>query len=217
MATHSLWVATYTDYVAESVRKHTWVEDLFGLATGVLLISCAISFMQAGGLLTGGTVGLAQLCSKALGATLSLLYIIISLPFFVLAIWKMGFSFAVKSFVNILIVSYLVSLFPTVVTLEVSNQLAASVIANTLAGMGVLAIFRHNSSLAGFQVVALLGQEKLKIQAGYIQASIDIVILALGLSEYSLSATLNSLVGVIIFNGVLALNHRPDLYVGRSA
>jgi uncharacterized membrane-anchored protein YitT (DUF2179 family) len=202
--------------VVEKIRKHTWFEDLFGLATGVLLISCGIGFMEAGGLLTGGTVGLSQLAAKSLGISLSILYIAISVPFFILAIWKLGFSFAAKSFVNILAVSYLVSLFPKVITIEVSNQLAAAVIANTLAGMGVLAIFRHNSSLAGLQVVALLGQAKLKIQAGYIQAAIDLAILAIGLSEYSLSATLNSVVGVVIFNGILAINHRPDLYIGRS-
>lgn len=173
--------------------------------------------MEAGGLLTGGTVGLSQLFARSTGISLSIVYIFISIPFFILAIWKFGLSFAAKSFINIFVLSYLVSLFPKVVTLNVSNQFAAAVIANTLAGMGVLAIFRHNSSLAGFQVVALLGQAKLKIQAGYIQAAIDIAILAIGLTEYSWSATLNSLVGVIIFNGVLAINHRPDLYIGRSA
>lgn len=208
---------TYDSQVSSGVRKHTWYEDLFGLATGVILISCGIGFMEAGGLLTGGTVGLSQLVAKATGLSLSLIYILISVPFFLLAIWKMGLSFASKSFLNIFLVSYLVSIFPKLITIDVSNQLTASVIANTLAGMGVLAIFRHNSSLAGFQVVALLGQAKLKIQAGYIQAGIDIAILAIGLAEYSLSATVNSLVGVIIFNGVLAINHRPDLYIGRSA
>ena len=140
----------------ESIRKHTWHEDLFGLATGVLLISCGIGFMEAGGLLTGGTVGLSQLFAKGTGISLSIIYILISIPFFILAIWKFGLSFATKSFINIFVLSYLVSLFPKVVTLDVSNQFAAAVIANTLAG-------------------------------------------------------------VIIFNGVLAINHRPDLYIGRSA
>lgn len=173
--------------------------------------------MEAGGLLTGGAVGVAQLLAKSSGISLSVLYILISIPFFVLAIWKLGMSFATRSFVNILLVSYLVDLFPRFVQMDVSNQLVAAVIANTLAGIGVLAVFRHNSSLGGFQVIALLAQEKLKIQAGVAQAIIDFVILAIGLSTYGLSATLYSLVGVVIFNGILALNHRPDLYIGRSS
>lgn len=201
----------------EITRKHTWYEDFFGLLTGVLLISCGIGFMDAGGLLTGGTVGLAQLISKGTNFSLSIVYVLISIPFFLLAIIKKGVSFATKSFLNILAVSYLVSLFPHAITIEVTNQTAAAVIANTLAGMGVLAIFRHNSSLAGLQVVALLGQEKLKIQAGYIQAATDVSILLIGLFAYSAIATLNSLLGVFVFNGILAINHRPDLYRGRSA
>lgn len=199
-----------------NVRQHTWYEDLFGLATGSILIAIGISFMEAGGLLTGGAVGVAQLLAKSSGISLSLLYILISIPFFTLAIWKLGISFATRSFVNILLVSYLVDLFPRFIQMNVSNQLVAAVIANTLAGIGVLAVFRHNSSLGGFQVIALLAQEKLKIQAGVAQAIIDFIVLAIGLSTYGLTATLYSLVGVVIFNGILALNHRPDLYIGRS-
>lgn len=199
-----------------NVRQHTWYEDIFGLATGSILIAIGISFMEAGGLLTGGAVGVAQLVAKSTGISLSVLYIVISVPFFGLAIWKLGISFATRSFVNILLVSYLVDLFPRFVQMNVSNQLVAAVIANTLAGIGVLAVFRHNSSLGGFQVIALLAQEKLKIQAGVAQAIIDFIVLAIGLSTYGLTATLYSLVGVVIFNGILALNHRPDLYIGRS-
>lgn len=198
------------------IRQHTWYEDLFGLATGSILIAIGISFMEAGNLLTGGTVGVAQLLAKSTGVSLSLLYVLISAPFFVLAIWKLGISFATRSFVNIVLVSYLVDLVPRFVTMTVSNQLVAAIIANTLAGIGVLAVFRHNSSLGGFQVIALLFQEKLKIQAGVAQAVIDILILGVGLSTYGTTATTYSLIGVVIFNGILALNHKPDLYIGRS-
>jgi uncharacterized membrane-anchored protein YitT (DUF2179 family) len=203
--------------VTTSARQHTWYEDLFGLAIGTILIAIGISFMEAGGLLTGGAVGIAQLLSKSTGLPLSILYVAISLPFFVLAIWKLGISFAIRSLVNIVLVSYLVDLFPRFVTMTISNQLAAAVISNILVGMGVLAVFRHNSSLGGFQVIALVIQEKLKIQAGITQAIIDFIILGIGLSTYGTTATLYSLLGVIIFNGILAINHRPDLYVGRSA
>lgn len=202
--------------MTSQVRQHTWYEDLFGLATGSILIAIAIDLMQASGLLTGGAVGVAQLLSKNLDVSLSVLYVLISIPFFILAIWKKGTSFATRSFVNILLVSYLVDLFPRYIQITVTNQIAGAIISNTLGGIGVLAVFRHNSSLGGFQVVALMIQEKLKIQAGYAQALIDLAILAIGLGSYGLHATAVSLIGVIVFNGILALNHHPDLYIGRS-
>ena len=203
--------------MSQTNRKHTWYEDLFGLATGAVLISTGIGFMESGGLLTGGAVGLAQLVAKAIGTALSPTYVVISVPFFILGIWKMGIRFAAKSLANIFIVSWLVSLFPHLIEIQVSNQLAAAVIANTLAGMGVLALFRHNSSLGGFQVVALFIQDKTKIQAGVAQALIDCVILLIGLTTYSALTSFHSLIGVVIFNGILAINHRPDLYIGLSA
>lgn len=198
------------------IRRHTWYEDLFGLATGSILIALAIVMMEASGLITGGAVGISQLLAKNLNVSLSLLYVLISVPFFALAIWKKGSSFAIRSFVNVLLVSYLVDLFPQFINVTVSNQVAGAIIANTAGGIGVLAVFRHNSSLGGFQVVALMIQEKFKIQAGYAQALIDLTILLVGIGTYGISATLASLVGVIVFNAILALNHRPDLYIGRS-
>ncbi len=202
--------------MAPIARRHTWYEDLFGIATGVVLISTAILFMQAGGLLTGGAVGLAQLVATAFNSALSPVYVLISIPFFFLAIWKMGIGFASKSFINILIVSFVVDRLPNLIHVSAPNQLAAAVIANTLGGIGVLAFFRHNSSLGGFQIIALYIQDKFKVQAGLAQAIIDVVILIIGISSFSLSATLNSFIGVVIFNGILAINHRPDLYIGRS-
>ena len=203
--------------MAQTARKHTWYEDLFGIATGVVLITTGILFMQAGGLLTGGAVGLAQLIATAFEASLSPIYVLISIPFFFLAIWKMGIGFASKSFLNILIVSFVLDRLPHLIHVSAPNQLVAAVIGNTLAGMGVLAFFRHNSSLGGFQIIALYIQDKFKVQAGLAQALIDVVVLVIGLSTYSLTATLNSFIGVVIFNGILAINHRPDLYIGRSA
>lgn len=172
--------------------------------------------MQVSHVLTGGTVGVAQLITQHVHLSLSLIYGLVSLPFFVIAIWVKGLSFATRSFVSIVAVSYLVDLLPRFVTIQISNQVAAAVIANTLAGMGVLAVFRHNSSLGGFAVIALIVQERLKIQAGYFLAAVDVAVLVLGISSYGSTATLNSLLGVVVFNGILAINHRPDRYVGTS-
>lgn len=172
--------------------------------------------MQVSELLTGGTVGISQLIERYTHFSLSLIYGLVSFPFFILAIWKKGLNFAARSFISVLAVSYLVDFLPRFVNITISNQFAGSVVANTLCGMGVLAVFRHNSSLGGLHVIALIAQEKLKIQAGYVQAAIDLAILATGLSVYSQSSMVNSVIGVIIFNGILAINHRPDRYVGTS-
>jgi uncharacterized membrane-anchored protein YitT (DUF2179 family) len=196
--------------------KHTWYEDIFGILTGSILLGVGISILHAGDILTGGTVGLALLLCQYFNISLSVMYILISIPFFAIGIWKKGLVFSLRSLVNILLVSYIVDLIPRYIEIKISNDLFASIAANTVLGIGLLAIFRHNSSLGGFGVVALIFQEKLKIQAGYVQATLDLIVLLVGLNVYSFSAIASSLVGVVILNGILVLNHREDRYVGSS-
>lgn len=199
-----------------TVYKHTWYEDLFGLATGSILLGIGIAMLDAGEILTGGTVGVAQLIAHSTSLSISAIYVIVSIPFFALGIWKKGLVFATRSFINIVVVSILVELFSNHIRLEAINKLTLAIVANTILGMGVLAIFRHNSSLGGFNIVALIAQEKVKIQAGYVQAAMDCCVLLTGLSIYSVQDSLYSLIGVLILNGILALNHRSDRYIGTS-
>ena len=196
--------------------RHTWYEDVFGIATGSILLGVGIALLHSGQILTGGTVGLALLLTHYFNFSVSVLYVLISIPFFFLGIWKKGFVFAFRSFLNILLVSYLVAEIPQYLHFQVHNKLVVSILANTILGIGVLAIFRHNSSLGGFNVVALIFQENFKIQAGYVQAVLDFFVLLAGLNLFGLVTTLAGLVGVVILNGILALNHRSDRYVGRS-
>lgn len=202
--------------MSADVFKHTWYEDLFGIATGSILLGFGIYLLQSGHILTGGTVGLALLISRYVDLSVSSIYVLVSIPFFFLAIRKKGLVFATRSFINIVVVSYLVSLFPRYIHFEVHNTLAVSIMANTILGIGVLAIFRHNSSLGGFNIVALIVQETFKIQAGFIQAFMDLCVLLAGINIYGIRDIINSLVGVVILNGILALNHRKDRYIGHS-
>jgi uncharacterized membrane-anchored protein YitT (DUF2179 family) len=196
--------------------KHSWYEDLFGLATGSILLGIGIAMLDAGGVLTGGTVGVAQLLAHSLSLSVSQIYVLVSVPFFVLGIWKKGFVFATRSFINIVVVSFLVKFFADYIHIETTNKLVLAIVANTILGMGVLAIFRHNSSLGGFNIIALIAQEKLKIQAGIVQAGMDLTVLLTGLIYYSMTDSIHSLIGVLILNGILALNHRSDRYIGTS-
>ena len=59
------------------------------------------------------------------------------------------------------------------------EPLYASLVGNLLAGVGIVMVFRHGSSLGGFNVVALLCQERLGWRAGYVQMGLDLgVVLA---------------------------------------
>lgn len=197
-------------------RKHSLFSDAYGIAISSILSASGVVLIDSSNLITGGPVGIAQLLTHSMSLSLSELYILVSIPFFILAIWKKGIQFAIRSFLNVMLVSLLVGLIPKFIDIHTSNQLAVAIIASTMTGFGVLGIFRHNSSLGGFNVIGLIAQEKIKVQAGVIQAGLDLVVLAVGLVYYDSYSIFCSVVGAVVFNGTLAMYHRKDLYIGHS-
>lgn len=197
-------------------QRHSIFDDLFGLLSGSILFSVGLSLLHASGVITGGAAGLALLISNNTGAQVGTIYLLIGIPFFFLALWKKGWRFTLRSTLNVAFVSYLTNEMPKIFVLQVQNKFVATIIANVLLGVGMIVIFRHFSSLGGFNVIALLAQERLNIKAGYVQLGLDAVVLLIGLTSYSPQIVLISLVGDAILNMCLAINHRSDRYVGYS-
>lgn len=204
------------EIVEKKSQRHSIFDDLFGLLSGSILFSVGLSLLHASGVITGGAAGLALLISNNTGAQVGTIYLLIGIPFFFLALWKKGWRFTLRSTLNVAFVSYLTNEMPKIFVLQVENKFVATIIANVLLGVGMIVIFRHFSSLGGFNVIALLAQERLNIKAGYVQLGLDAVVLLIGLTSYSPQIVLISLVGDAILNMCLAINHRSDRYVGYS-
>jgi len=82
-----------------------------------------------------------------------------------------------------------------------------------LVGMGPLAMFRHNGSLGGLGVVALMIQDSTGFRAGYVQLIADAIIFGLAALVLPLWVVLWSLLGAVVLNLIIAVNHRRDRYI----
>ena len=78
----------------------------------------------------------------------------------------------------------------------------------------MLILFRHRSSLGGFNTLALLVQERYGWRAGYVQLALDATVVAASFALVSPAMVALSALGAVVVNLVLALNHRPDRYLG---
>lgn len=196
--------------------KHNTFEDVFGITTGSIMIACGIAMLHNGGILTGGIAGLSLMLSKIIGIEVGTIYLISGIPFMVFAAVTKGMRFAIRSTLTLTFVSLLVNVFPHFLTFKAENLVMTSIIANILLGVGMLIIFRHQSSMGGFNVIAILAQERLRWKAGYVQLILDGLVLLSAFSTYSLRLVLISILGDAVLNSVLAINHRSDRYVGYS-
>ena len=82
-----------------------------------------------------------------------------------------------------------------------------------LTGAGLLALFRHGGSLGGIGVAALFAQERFGVQAGYVQLGFDALLFAVAFAIFPFWIVVWSLLGAVIVNLVIAINHRRDRYV----
>lgn len=194
--------------------EHSFVEDLFGILTGTLLAAFGLFLLKTSAAVTGGTAGLSLLISYTGAAPFGLLLLAINVPFFALGLRRKGWNFTLRSAVSVVLVSVFSALLPLAIETSRLDPLVAAVLGNLMAGVGILILFRHGSSLGGFGILALLLQEKRGWRAGYVQMALDVTVVLLALTVVSPANVLISAVGALVLNFVLALNHRPGRYLG---
>jgi len=196
----------------EAVR-HTLLEDIQGLGLGVFICSVGITILAHLGFVTGQTAGLALLISYAAVWSFGYVFFLVNLPFYYVAWRRLGTVFTVKSAICVTTVSVAVETMPIGFELGTINPLLGTAIFGALAGLGLLAVFRHGGSLGGLGVVALIVQDRTGFKAGYVQLLVDTVLFATALLIFPWTVVAYSLFGAVILNGVIAFNHRRDRYI----
>lgn len=193
--------------------RHSPIDDLQGLSLGIFLCGLGLHVLTTAGLMTGQTAGIAVLLSHAFGWSFGVVFFVINLPFYLLAYRRLGLGFTVKSLMSVTLLSVVTELLPLGLTFERLHPGLAAVTFGACAGIGLLALFRHNGSMGGLGVVALLVQDTTGFRAGYVQLLTDGVIFAVAALIFPLDAILWSLLGAAILNLVIAVNHRRDRYI----
>jgi uncharacterized membrane-anchored protein YitT (DUF2179 family) len=193
--------------------RHRPHEDFLALATGTLFVALGVTLFKQAGLLTGGTAGVAFLVHYATGWNFGLVFFVLNLPFYGLALQRMGRSFTLKTFTAVALLALLSNLLPDLIHMDRLDPLFTSVMGGLLMGTGMLILFRHHASLGGFNVLVLYLQERFGWRAGYLQMGLDccIVLAAFAVTDWQHIAL--SVVAAVVLNQTLATNHRAGRYM----
>ncbi|GAB2781196.1 YitT family protein [Halomonas shantousis] len=195
---------------------HRWHEDILAMLLGTLFVSLGITFYSEAVLLTGSTAGLALLLQYLTGLSFGGLFFVINLPFYYLAIKRMGWQFTLKTFVAIALVALFSQLTASWVRFEHLNPVYAALLGGGLIGIGMLVLFRHRASLGGINILALYLQDRYAIRAGYFQLGVDTLILIASFFVVSVEQVALSVLGALVINMIIAINHKPGRYIGFS-
>ncbi|MDQ1259724.1 MAG: YitT family protein [Giesbergeria sp.] len=197
-----------------AAEPHSTTEDVVAIFTGVLMISVGVAFFTSAGLLTGGTAGLAFLLHYATGMGFGKIFFVLNLPFYWLALRKLGREFTLKTFVAVLLLSLMTEWQHQWLQMAHIEPLYAAIAGGLITGTGFLALFRHRCSLGGVGIAALYLQDRYGWRAGKVQMAVDCCIVLLALWTVEPLRVAWSVVGAVALNLVLALNHRPGRYTG---
>jgi uncharacterized membrane-anchored protein YitT (DUF2179 family) len=198
---------------AVELAHHRPHEDVQALVTGTLFVALGIVMFNQAGLLTGGTAGLALLIHYATGVDFALVFFIVNLPFYVFAWLRMGPVFALKTFAAVALLSLFAHWLPMGVSFGHLSPWVAAVLGGLLCGAGMLMLFRHRASLGGLNVMALYLQDKVGWSAGKVQMVLDCAIVLGGLVVADVPRVAFSILGAVVLNLALAINHRPGRYL----
>ncbi len=196
-----------------SADRHSLFDDAQGLVAGSMLAVLGVSLLSGAGLLTGGTAGMAFLLHYATGWSFGLCFFAVNLPFYYLAFRRLGPAFTVKTFAAIALTSALSEIVPRFISLSHVDPIVGALFGGLVIGAGMLALFRHRASLGGVGILALYIQEHFGWRAGLVQLGFDGVILALSFFVASPFIIACSVLGAVVLNLTLAINHRKDRYI----
>jgi uncharacterized membrane-anchored protein YitT (DUF2179 family) len=194
---------------------HSLLEDAQALLTGTLLVAFAIVLFRQAGLLTGGSPGLAFLAYYASGLPFGLLYFLINIPFYIFGFLAMGKAFTLKTFCAVVLLSLFSEFLPRWIHIERIDPVFAAVLGGLLAGSGLLMLIRHQASLGGVGVLAIYLQKRRGWRAGTLQMIADALIVCGAFLVVDPARVALSILGALVLNMVLTINHRPGRYFGQ--
>ena len=196
-----------------SAKPHSKFEDVAALCAGAILVSLGLSILQSAGLLTSGISGAAILLHYATGWDLGANFFVLNLPFYWLAFQRMGRVFTFKTFASVAMISGLMGQASSMFIVSHVHPAFASIAGGVVIGMGLLALFRHGASVGGVSALAVYLQKHHDWRAGHVMMAFDIIILLFALFIVDLSSLMWSVVGAVVLNLMVGLNHKPGRYL----
>lgn len=192
---------------------HSRIEDAQGIAFGACMAAFAAFLLGSAGLITGQLAGLALLLAEATGWGFGPVYLVLSLPFYGFGYRRLGLGFLLRTVAAVLLMVAVSMALPHLIHFDRLYPGAAAVLAGFVSGAGLLALFRHRTSLGGIGAVALDIQDRTGIRAGWVQMGFDAALFVAALMILPLDRVLWSALGAMVVNLVIAINHRRDRYI----
>jgi len=182
--------------------------DAQGILFGAFMMSLSVIFLEQAGLVTGQTAGLSILLSYVLPFGFGTVFFVVSLPFLWLSLARRGLAFTLRTLFVVASISLATPVLAEFIVIERVHPLFGAVLAGACAGVGLIALFRHNASAGGLGVLALVVEERTGFKAGWFQMCFDAAVFVAACFVLDPERLLYSFAGAAMLNALIAWNFR---------
>ncbi len=181
------------------------VNEILGTILGSAIMAMGVSlFLLPNQLSTGGFSGLATIAYYFLEIPIGLATIILNIPLFIMALYKLGWRFLVKSIVGTLSLSIFLDVFDKCPVLT-TDRFLACIYGGTIVGLGTALVLKSGASTGGTDLISNIAKSyKSTIKMGNVITIIDTGIVILNTVAFGkIEIGLYSAIAIFLLGKVL--------------
>ena len=165
------------------------ISEVFFILIGVVSAGFGLKgFLLPNSFIDGGAMGISLLISETTGFSLSILIVVVNLPFIILGYSNIGKQFAIKSILAIVALALSVHFIPY--PLITSDKLLIAVFGGFFLGAGIGMSIRGGAVIDGTEVLAIYLSKKTGMTIGDVILIINIIIFSFGAYILSIEVAL---------------------------
>lgn len=184
-------------------KKLKMLFEFVMLTVGAVIAAFAIEeFLVPNTILDGGVIGIGIMINNLTGISLSILTIVLNVPFLIIGSRQLGKMFIVKAGYSMVVFSAFVEVFKNFQN-ATSETILAVCFGGVILGLGVGTIIRFGGCLDGTETVAIMLNKKKNLPVGRMVLFMNLVIYSIAGLLFGLDRAMYSLLTYFITSKVL--------------
>ena len=159
-----------------------FIIEVLGTIIGSAVMAIGIAlFLLPNQLSSGGVSGIATIFYYVLNFQMGVVILSINIPLFLIAIWKLGKDFFIKSIIGTVSLSAFIDLFENLTPLT-QDKFLACIYGGIITGLGSAIILKAHSSTGGSEMISnILKKIRPNIRMSYVIMIFDIIVVTLNI------------------------------------
>lgn len=180
--------------------RKTAADLLLYFAGGFLYAAAVNVFLAPNEILLGGFTGVATVLNHLLGTPIGTVVFLLNVPLFVIAYFKFGFSFIIRTVIATFFSSVLIDVTALFLPVYAGDRLLSSLFGGILSGTGLGLVFLRGATTGGTDILSkLLQRRRPHMSMGRVILLLDLAVVLLSFAVYrSLETVLYSLVVIYV-------------------